>query len=64
VALTITRAVGPLLAAFAYDRSGSYVITFVAFGIACFLGVGVFLLGPPPVHPLDRAAREAEASRI
>lgn len=65
IALTITRAVGPLLAALAYDRSGSYVITFVAFGIACFIGVGVFLLGPPPVHPLDRERPEAEAvSRI
>ncbi|MEI7925546.1 MAG: MFS transporter, partial [Chloroflexota bacterium] len=53
IALTVTRAVGPLVAAFAYDRSGSYVVTFVAFGVACFLGVGVFLLGPPPVHPDD-----------
>ncbi len=58
IALTVTRAVGPLVAAFAYDRSGSYVVTFVAFGVACFLGVGVFLLGPPPVHPDDRAATE------
>ncbi|MGE3857292.1 MAG: MFS transporter [Dehalococcoidia bacterium] len=65
VALTVTRAVGPLLAAFAFDRSGSYVVTFVAFGIACFLGVVVFLLGPPPVHPLDRAAEAGGApSRI
>jgi MFS family permease len=65
VALTITRAVGPLLAAFAYDRSGSYVLTFVAFGIACFIGVGVFLLGPPPVHPQDRAAvGDQERARI
>ena len=56
VALTITRAVGPLLLAFAYDRSGSYTVTFVLFGLACFLGVAIFMLGPPPVHPADRAA--------
>ena len=56
VALTVTRAVGPLIAAVAYDASGSYVVTFVVFGLACFVGVGVFLLGPPPVHPLDRIA--------
>jgi len=54
IALTITRAVGPLLAAFAYDRSGSYVAIFVAFGLICFVGFAAYLFAPPPVHPLDR----------
>ena len=63
IALTITRAVGPLLAAFAYDRSGSYVATFVAFGLICFLGFGAYLFGPPPVHPLDREAARGVTAR-
>ena len=62
IALTVARAVGPLLAAFAYDRNGSYVLTFVAFAVACFVAVGIFLVGPPPVHPADRAAA-ADQSR-
>ena len=61
IALTITRAAGPLLAAFAYNRSGSYVLTFVAFAAACFIAVGIFLLGPPPAHPADRAISEEYA---
>lgn len=56
IALTITRAVGPLLAAMAYDRSGSYVVIFIAFGLICFVGFAAFLFAPPPVHPLDRGA--------
>lgn len=57
VAMTLSRAGGPLVAAIAFDRAANYVMPFAAFGIACFIAAAAFVAAPPPRHPSTRSAR-------
>lgn len=46
------NAMGPLLAALAFDITGSYSFIFAAFGIASIMISGMYLLAKPPIHLL------------
>ena len=47
IMMMITGAAAPLLAAFAFDQTGSYVATFVFFGICCLASSAGFLFSKP-----------------
>jgi len=46
----------PQLTAIMYDRTGTYVPTFLFFAVACAVAAVAFAFAPPPVHPSDRVA--------
>lgn len=45
----------PQFTAIIYDRTGSYVPTFLFFAVACAVAAVAFVFSPPPVHPSERA---------
>ena len=45
---------GPLLAGELYDRSGTYTVAFLLFGLFWLIGFVVILLARPPRHPSQR----------
>ncbi|MEX2446781.1 MAG: MFS transporter [Dehalococcoidia bacterium] len=57
LAYTVTRAAGPVYAAFAYDVSQSYLVAFGSFAAAAFIAAVAFALAPPPRHPGDPEAQ-------
>jgi MFS family permease len=57
VALPFTIVFGagePLLAGELYDRSGTYTVAFLLFGLFWLIGFVVILLARPPRHPSQR----------
>lgn len=56
------QSAGPLIAAFAFDKTGTYVAVFLAFGIARLVSGGAVWLAKPP--PGSAAAQETGTPKI
>ena len=63
LAYTVSRAAGPVYAAFVFDATHSYVISFSSFAAASFLASLAFLLAPPPKHPSTVEAPVGQPAR-